>query len=74
MARMYSRKKGKSGSKKPKQKVAKWVDYKPKEIEDLVIKYAKQGMQSAKGNPSGSVRDSFCQGCHEENDQPDHKG
>ncbi len=48
MARMYSRKKGKSGSKKPKQKVAKWVDYKPKEIEDLVIKYAKQGMQSAK--------------------------
>lgn len=45
---MYSRKKGKSGSHKPKQKVAKWVDYKPEEIEDLVIKYAKQGFQSAR--------------------------
>ncbi len=43
---MHSRKKGKSGSHKPKQRVAKWVDYKPKEVEDLVIKYAKQGMQS----------------------------
>ena len=30
------------------QKTAKWVDYKPKEVEDLVIKYAKQGIQSAK--------------------------
>lgn len=48
MARMYSRKKGKSGSQKPLQKTAKWVDYKPKEVEDLVIKYAKQGLQSAK--------------------------
>ena len=48
MARMYSRKKGKSGSRKPLQKTAKWVDYKPKEVEDLVIKYAKQGIQSAK--------------------------
>ncbi|MCK4335547.1 MAG: 30S ribosomal protein S15 [Candidatus Aenigmarchaeota archaeon] len=48
MARMYSRKKGKSGSKKPLQKTAKWVDYKPEEVEDLVIKYAKQGFQSAK--------------------------
>lgn len=45
---MYSRKKGKSGSRKPLQKTAKWVDYKPKEVEDLVIKYAKQGIQSAK--------------------------
>ncbi len=48
MARMYSRKKGKSGSQKPLQKTAKWVDYKPEEVEDLVIKYAKQGLQSAK--------------------------
>ncbi|MEM5871756.1 MAG: 30S ribosomal protein S15 [Candidatus Aenigmatarchaeota archaeon] len=24
-----------------------WVDYKPKEVEDLVIKYAKQGFSSA---------------------------
>jgi small subunit ribosomal protein S15 len=47
MARMYSGKRGKSGSHKPLHKVANWVDYKPKEIEDLVIKYAKQGMPSA---------------------------
>jgi small subunit ribosomal protein S15 len=45
---MHSRKKGKSGSEKPLQKTTKWVDYKPKEVEDLVIKYAKQGIQSAK--------------------------
>lgn len=44
---MYSGRRGKSGSHKPLHKVAKWVDYKPKEVEDLVIKYAKQGMQSA---------------------------
>lgn len=44
---MHSRKKGKSGSRKPKEKIVKWVDYKPKEVEDLVTKYAKQGMQSA---------------------------
>ncbi|NIO23039.1 MAG: 30S ribosomal protein S15 [Candidatus Aenigmarchaeota archaeon] len=47
MARMHSRKKGKSSSKKPIKKEAKWVEYKPKEVEDLVIKYAKQGFQSA---------------------------
>jgi small subunit ribosomal protein S15 len=29
------------------KKAVSWVDYKPKEVEDLVIKYAKQGMQSA---------------------------
>ncbi len=44
---MHSRKKGKSSSKKPIKKEAKWVEYKPKEVEDLVIKYAKQGFQSA---------------------------
>lgn len=48
MARMHSRKKGKSGSKKPVKKNVEWVEYKPKEVEDLVLKYAKQGMQSAK--------------------------
>ena len=30
------------------KKEAKWVEYKPKEVEDLVIKYAKQGFQSAR--------------------------
>ena len=29
------------------KKAAGWVDYKPKEVEDLVIKYAKQGIQAA---------------------------
>lgn len=47
MARMYSRKRGKSGSHKPMQKVAPWMKYKPKEIEDIILKHAKEGMQSA---------------------------
>jgi len=48
MARMYSRKRGKSGSKKPQKKEAPWIKYKPKEIEDIVIKLAKKGYSSAK--------------------------
>lgn len=47
MARMYSRKRGKSGSKRPRQKIAPWVKYKPKEIEDIILKLAKTGHQSA---------------------------
>ena len=44
MARMYSRKKGKSGSKKPLTKTKlSWMRYKPKEIELLVVKLAKEG-------------------------------
>ncbi len=43
MARMYSRAKGKSGSKKPAKKVPSWAPYKGKEVEKLVIKYAKSG-------------------------------
>ncbi len=44
MARMYSRRRGKSGSKKPiEKKVQAWVRYKPKEIELLIIKFAKDG-------------------------------
>ena len=46
MARMHSRKKGKAGSKKPSIP-AKWVEYKDKEVERLVIKLRKDGMQSA---------------------------
>ena len=44
MAKMYSRKKGKSGSKKvldKKQPV--WVRHKPKEVEMLIVKLAKEG-------------------------------
>ncbi|NOX71784.1 MAG: 30S ribosomal protein S15 [Candidatus Micrarchaeota archaeon] len=46
MARMYSRKRGKSGSHKPMKKLAPWVELAPKEIEDLVLKFAKKGHQS----------------------------
>lgn len=47
MARMYSRKKGKSGSKKPMIKDVSWVEMKPKEVEELIVKLAKQGVSSA---------------------------
>jgi len=44
MARIYSRRKGKSGSKKPIKKVLPtWVRYKAKEVELLIIKLAKEG-------------------------------
>jgi small subunit ribosomal protein S15 len=44
MARMYSRKRGKSGSTKPVKKATQsWVRYKSKEAELLVIKLAKEG-------------------------------
>lgn len=41
---MYSRRKGKAGSKKPiKKTMPTWVRYKPKEVELLVLKLAKEG-------------------------------
>jgi small subunit ribosomal protein S15 len=44
MARCYSRRRGKSGSKKPAVKtVPSWVRYKSKEVELLVAKLAKEG-------------------------------
>lgn len=44
MARMYSRKRGKSGSKKPiKKTVPSWVLRNPKEVELLIAKLAKEG-------------------------------
>ena len=44
MARMYSGKHGKSGSKKPiKKHKLTWIRYSNKEIEQLIIKLAKQG-------------------------------
>ena len=49
MARMYSRKKGKSGSNKPSSaKKTTWVTYKPKEVEMLITKMAKDGKSPAK--------------------------
>ena len=47
MARMYSRKKGKSGSRKPSQKKATWIRYKPEEIEEIAVKLAKEDKSSA---------------------------
>jgi len=44
MARMHSRKRGKAGSTKPAKKVVpSWLTYKSKEIEMLIMKYAKEG-------------------------------
>lgn len=43
MARRYSRKKGRSGSKRPSSKtLPTWVRYKPKEVELLIVKLAKE--------------------------------
>jgi small subunit ribosomal protein S15 len=47
MARMHSRKKGKSGSHKPAVKKAAWVSYKTKEIEEIAVKLAKEAKSSA---------------------------
>ena len=48
MARIYSRKKGKSGSKKPVKKAKpSWVRYDAKTVEQLVVKLAKQGLTAS---------------------------
>ena len=47
MARMYSRDKGKSGSTKPVKTVPSWAPFKGKEVEKLVIKYAKAGKKAS---------------------------
>lgn len=44
MARMYSRKRGKSGSKKPiKKTIPVWMRYTSKEVEMLIVRLAKDG-------------------------------
>lgn len=48
MARMHSRKRGKSGSKKPAKKVSpSWSRYGAKEVELLISKLAKEGKASS---------------------------
>jgi len=47
MARRYSGKKGKSGSKKPSNSDFSWVKYSTAEIEQLVVKLAKTDKPSA---------------------------
>lgn len=45
---MHSRKRGKHGSKKPAKKTASsWIRYKPKEVELLIAKFAKDGKISS---------------------------
>ena len=48
MARKYSRKHGKSGSKKPlKKTLPVWLRYKPNEVELLITKLSKEGKNSS---------------------------
>lgn len=47
MARMHSRAKGTSGSKRPLKKIPSWAPYKEKEVEKLVVKYAKAGKSTS---------------------------
>ncbi len=49
MARIYARKKGKSGSKHPyRSSKPDWVPYEGKELEDLIVKLAKDGNSQSK--------------------------
>ena len=49
MARMHSRKHGKSGSNRPvRSEKPKWVKYTRQEVEKLIIKLAKEGNTSSK--------------------------
>lgn len=58
MARRFSRKKGKSGSKKPIKKVKhNWIRYSAKEVEQLTVKLAKLGKSTSE---TGMIlRDSY---------------
>lgn len=45
MAKLHSKKHGKSSSKRPKAKVApKWVDYSEKEVKEIITDLAKKGI------------------------------
>lgn len=49
MARLHSKKKGKSGTKRPKSNdKAEWVDMKKEDIEELILKLAREGVPAAK--------------------------
>ncbi|MBR9678919.1 MAG: 30S ribosomal protein S15 [Nanoarchaeota archaeon] len=47
MARMHARKKGKSSSTKPLRPDSSWVKYKKKDVEQIIIKYAKKDQSPA---------------------------
>ncbi|MEM2963386.1 MAG: 30S ribosomal protein S15 [Candidatus Anstonellales archaeon] len=45
MARMHTRKRGKSGSKKPSTRISpEWVEYSAYEVEDMIEKFGRSGM------------------------------
>ena len=44
---MYARKRGRSGSSKPLKRGAPWVKLKAAELEEIIVKLAKEGKQSA---------------------------
>jgi small subunit ribosomal protein S15 len=49
MARMHTKKRGKAGSKRPSVKtVPKWIRYKKGEVEEIVVKLAKEGNSTSK--------------------------
>lgn len=47
MARMHSGARGKAGSKRPPKHTPSWAPYKEKEVEKLVVKYAKLGKRGS---------------------------
>jgi len=49
MARLHSKKKGKSGTKRPKSKeVPEWMETKKEEIQETILKLAREGVPPAK--------------------------
>lgn len=49
MARLHSKKKGKSGTKRPKDKAApEWISMDEKEIKETILKMAREGIPPAK--------------------------
>ncbi len=49
MSRMHSRKKGKSGRKRPKsKKTPEWLEVDKAEVEEIILKMAKEGVPSSK--------------------------
>lgn len=48
MATLYGHGKGKARSHAPKQEKPYWLKLEPKEVEELIVKMAKQGMDSTK--------------------------
>lgn len=48
MARMHSRRRGRSGSSKPEKPGGEWLDFDKEEIEKLIVKLAKETHSSSK--------------------------